>query len=73
MGKCERPIRQYAKVATDISQNERPDTFDKSKRVAKRGGGVAGTARKATEKELGRSVISQKNYLGIRPKKELEE
>ena len=34
-----------------------------NKKVAKRGGGVAGKARKETEKELGRSVISEKNYL----------
>lgn len=33
--------------------------------VAKRGGNVAGTARKETEKELGRSVISQDNYLQL--------
>ena len=31
--------------------------------VARRGGGVAGTARKETEKELGRSIVSNKNYL----------
>jgi DNA-damage-inducible protein D len=60
------------KVTTEISQKEQPDTFDKSKKVAKRGGGVAGTARKATEKELGRSVISKQNYLGIKTRKEIE-
>jgi hypothetical protein len=51
------------KVTTEISQTERPDTFAKNKKVAKRGGGVAGTARRETEKELGRSVISKENYL----------
>ena len=51
------------KVTTEISHSERPETFDKSKKVAKRGGAVAGTARKATEKELGRSVISRQNFL----------
>lgn len=35
----------------------------KNKKVAKRGGGVAGKARKETEKEIGRSVISKENYL----------
>ncbi|MDP4008396.1 MAG: hypothetical protein Q8P68_04365 [Candidatus Peregrinibacteria bacterium] len=34
-----------------------------NKKVAKRGGGVARTARKEAEKELERSVISEKNYL----------
>lgn len=51
------------RVTTEISQQEKPETFEKSKRVASRGGGVAGTARKQTEKELGRSVISKQNYL----------
>ena len=52
-----------AGVTTEISENEKPDTFAKSKDVAKRGGNVAGIARKQTEKELGRSVISSGNYL----------
>ncbi len=51
------------KVTTEISQNEKPDTFPKSKQVARRGGNVAGVARKATEKELGRSIISDQNFL----------
>jgi prophage antirepressor-like protein len=51
------------KVTTEISQNENPDTFDKNIKVAKRGGAVAGKARKETEKELGRSVITNKNFL----------
>ena len=51
------------KVTTEISQQEQPDTFNKNKQVAKRGGKVAGNARKDTEKELGRSVVSNENYL----------
>ena len=51
------------RVTTEISEKEKPDTFAKSKNVAKRGGNVAGIARKQTEKELGRSVISSGNYL----------
>ena len=54
------------KVTTEISQTEKPDTFEKNRKVAKRGGRVAGTARRETEKELGRSVVSKRNYL---PKK----
>lgn len=52
------------KVTTEISVQEKPDTFTKNKKVAKRGGSIAGRARKATEKELKRSVISKENYLG---------
>lgn len=51
------------RVTTEISEQEQPDTFDKSKHVAKRGGHVARVARKETEKELGRSVVSKKNFL----------
>ncbi len=51
------------RVTTEISEKEAPDTFEKSRKIAKRGGNVAGIARKQTEKELGRSVISTKNNL----------
>ncbi|MBA3047289.1 Bro-N domain-containing protein [Patescibacteria group bacterium] len=51
------------RVTTEISQREKPDTFIKNKKVAERGGNVAGNARKQTEKEIGRSVVSPKNYL----------
>jgi len=51
------------RVTTEISQKEKPETFDKNKKVARRGGGVAGTARKETEKELGRSIVSVENFL----------
>jgi hypothetical protein len=51
------------RVTTEISQKEKPETFNKSKTVAKRGGRVAGTARKKAEEELGRSVVTKQNYL----------
>ena len=56
------------KVTTEISKTEKPNTFGENKKVAKRGGKVAGVARKETEKELGKSIISKKNYLP-KPKK----
>ncbi len=51
------------RVTTEISETEQPETFDENKKVAKRGGNVAGIARKQTEKELGRGVVSHKNFL----------
>lgn len=60
------------RVTTEISQNEKPDSFDKNKQVAKRGGKVAGTAREATEKEIGRKVVSKKNYLKNNRKLEMD-
>lgn len=53
------------RVTTEISQQEKPDSFDESKNVARRGGNVAGIARKETEKELGHSVISKDNFLNL--------
>lgn len=37
-----------------------------NKKVAKRGGSVAGKARLDTEKELGQSIISEENYLPLK-------
>lgn len=51
------------RVTTEISQQEKPETFEENRNVANRGGNVAGIARKQTEKELGHSVISSENYL----------
>lgn len=53
------------RVTTEISQQEKPDSLRENKEVAKRGGKVAGVARKETEKELGHSVISSSNYLKL--------
>ncbi len=61
------------RMTTEISKKEEPDTFGKNKDVAKRGGKVAGGARKGAEKELGRSVISKKNYLSKDGNKRLKE
>ena len=46
---------------TDISKKEKPSTFDESKKVARRGGNIAGIARKELEVELGEPVITAKN------------
>ena len=51
------------RVTTELSRQERPDTMPKHRSVARRGGKVAGNARKETEKELGHSIISSENYL----------
>lgn len=61
------------RVTTEISQKEQPETFSESKNIARRGGSVAGEARKATEKELGRSVVSSKNFLPEKDNQVLEE
>jgi prophage antirepressor-like protein len=51
------------RVTTEISKEEKPETFTENKKVAQRGGKVAGNALKETEKELGRDVSSKQNFL----------
>ena len=46
---------------TEISKVENPDGFEESRDVAKRGGNIAGNARKELEAVTGKSVISKKN------------
>jgi len=57
------------RMTTELSQDEKPETFDKNKEVAKRGGKVAGNARMEAEKELGRPVTTRQNYLSEPEKK----
>ena len=51
------------RVTTELSRQEKPADMPGHKSVARRGGRVAGNARKETEKELGHSIISPKNFL----------
>lgn len=60
------------RVTTEISEKEEPETFGESKNIARRGGTVAGKAREATEQELGRSVVSNKNFLSRAEKKKIK-
>ena len=55
------------KVTTEISKKEMPSNFISNKKVASRGGKVAGNARKETDAEIGRSVITDDNFLQILP------
>ena len=48
-------------VTTEISKKDKPAGLKENKNVAKRGGGVAGNARKNIEKEIGDNIISSKN------------
>ncbi len=64
MTNLELVLNMLAEVSTtEISQKEEPDTFDKNRNVARRGGGVARVARRKIETETGKKVISRSNYL----------
>lgn len=58
-------------VTTEISKAEKPEGMVENKKVAKRGGIVAGKARKETEKEIGKSVVSNENYLQLEKTKKI--
>jgi DNA-damage-inducible protein D len=57
------------RVSTEITKNEDAQGYSEVEGAAKRGGKVAGNARKDTEKELGRSITSKDNFLKISEKK----
>lgn len=48
-------------TTTELSKKQKPKTFKENKKVAKKGGDVAGNARKDIENKLGESVISPLN------------
>lgn len=48
---------------TEISKKDQPKTFPENRQVARKGGSIAGGARKELEKKLGRSVVSKNKFL----------
>ncbi len=48
---------------TEITKTEHPKGFIENKKVSRRGGGIAGDARKNLEKETGRNIVTPKNFL----------
>ena len=51
---------------TDIAKAEQPQGLDENQKVARRGGNVAGVARKALEAETGRPVVTSQNAENFR-------
>ena len=56
---------------TEIHRTENSAGVKKLQNDARRGGKVAGNARKELEKELGRPVVSKNNYLPMSRKNKL--
>lgn len=50
-------------ATTEITKVEHPQGFEKNKSVSKRGGKIAGDARKQLEQQTGKKVTTQENYL----------
>ena len=62
-------------TTTEISKEKKPKGFDQSRKIAKQGGSVAGTARKEIEQKTGKSVLSTKNAKELQnpdPKKRIQ-
>ncbi len=51
---------------TELSKTTKPETLDENKRVAQRGGKIAGDARKSIEDETGKPVITSQNATQLR-------
>lgn len=62
MSTTEIVLNMLAETATkEISKQVKPSTFEGNKTVAKKGGDIAGNARKALEDEIGKTVITSAN------------
>ena len=56
---------------TRLAKKEDAQGFKENKKVAKKGGAVAGVARKQLERDLGEPISTKKNYLHLTKKKRL--
>ncbi len=50
-------------ATTEIARNKDVKGFEENRTAARKGGGIAGNARKKLEKESGRKVVTKENYL----------
>ena len=64
MSTTELILNMLAETATkDIAESTNPQGLEENKEVAKRGGSIAGNARKGIESETGKPVITSKNAI----------
>ena len=55
-------------ATTQIARTDDAQGIDKNKNAARRGGAVAGTARQQLERETGKMVVNNANYLAPKSK-----
>ena len=73
MTNLELVLNMLAEVTTkEFSEKEDPLTFSHSKKIAQKGGTVAGNTRKDIEKQLGETIVNPKNAKEIHFKKKKE-
>ena len=67
MSNLELVLNMLAETATtEISQKRQPKDFQENQKVAREGGGIAGSARRQIEAKTGKRVVSSKNHLVTR-------
>lgn len=52
-------------ATTELTKTTNPQGLEENRKVAKRGGSIAGNARKEIEKETGKPVITSKNAVDL--------
>jgi len=73
MNNVELILNMLAEAATkEISKKENPKQFEESKTIARKGGSIAGNARKEIEQQTGESVVTPENNLGLSNNKKLQ-
>ena len=48
-------------TTTEISKENNPKTFEDNKRIAKKGGEIAGETRRKIEQQTGKKIVSSQN------------
>jgi hypothetical protein len=56
-------------TTTEISKENNPKTFEENKRIARKGGEIAGDTRKQIEQQTGKAIVSQQNAKVLKEKK----
>jgi hypothetical protein len=57
-------------TTTEISKEKSPKTFDDNKKIAKKGGEIAGDTRKQIEQQTGKKIVSPQNAKALKGAKE---
>ncbi|MFZ4550159.1 MAG: Bro-N domain-containing protein, partial [Bacteroidales bacterium] len=60
-------------TTTEISKENNPKTFEENKKIARKGGEIAGDTRKQIEQQTGKAIVSKQNAKVLKEKKENKE
>lgn len=73
MTNLELVLNMLAEATTaEISKEKKPTTLEENKKIANRGGTIAGNTRKEIEKDTGKKIVSSQNAQMIRDKKAIK-